>query len=379
MGDRPTRIPPDGTWRPYANEPAFRSVLDGVAQVWGGLLRLRLAAPGHHGVSMAYDRAVLALAQLPIEYEGPGSRFMRSRWRSSDVVPGEDVLTTCEHPWTKMRTKDLVLVAGMVALGRELPPEAFARGVSEILAARQDTVLLPRKYAHLEVVSERRGEGLLGRYAPAVRAGKLVLIDRATRDLQPLAAPELERIEEGVTRAVLAGVEVLAGPRGEWSHELARAVAAATGEPAGGPGAGRGRRRATSVGAGAPEALEEASPRDASRRALTEAEVLRLRTVERMLVELFGEPNARVDRESRYPHRRLTWDDRGPADLYPQRRSTVVVASAVEQEGRKLLNGSRGVVATASGSGTRIRIDDDVDLDTLSLALKKAWGSPGRA
>lgn len=111
---------------------------------------------------MAYDRAVLALAQHNIEYEGPGSRFMRSRWRSSDVVPGEDVLRTCEHPWTKMRTKDLVLVAGIVALGRELPPIAFARGVSEILAARQDTVLLPRNYAHLEVVSEQRARGCSG-------------------------------------------------------------------------------------------------------------------------------------------------------------------------------------------------------------------------
>jgi hypothetical protein len=215
----PITIPPDGTWFHYTRDPDFVAALDGTARTWVHLLRMWHVEPQGAGLRLAYERAVLALAQLPIEYAGPATRFERCRWRAADVEPGTHERVHCEHPWTKKRTKRVIMEAGIVALRRNVPHEDIVAAIGNILAARQDTVLLPHgRLTQLGVLTEVHHDGFAGRYGNAVATNRLRLIDRLTGDaLQPA---DLVTVEAASRARVRTSVEQLAGDPAAWSPAL---------------------------------------------------------------------------------------------------------------------------------------------------------------
>lgn len=221
----------DEAWQPYRDDKRFLDVLEGTALAWEALLKFCLPSQPHEtphaGRVMAYRRAVLALAQLPIEFENAESRFMRCRWRAGELEPGASREVHCEHPWTKARTKAVIWELGRCAHVREAPRSDVVQSISDVLKARQDTVLLPRQYGHLGVVHEGRGEGILSRYGPAVRDGTLALYDRRTKSNATLDS--LASVEDNISRELHLAVARVAGDEPGWDASLRAAVASATG------------------------------------------------------------------------------------------------------------------------------------------------------
>lgn len=212
-------VQPDSVWTPCNTDPAFIEALDGTASIWVALLKRSFAEPQRAGLRLAYDRAVLALAQLPIEYAGPETRFNRCRWRAAGVQPGKNPDVHCEHPWTKKRTKTMIWEAAMAALSRGVPDQDIVAAVAALLAARQDTVLLPhKKLTQMGVLSERHHDGLAARYTGAISAGKLELTDRLTG--KRLTKDDILEIERISFAQVEASIKALAGDADGWSPEL---------------------------------------------------------------------------------------------------------------------------------------------------------------
>lgn len=154
----------------------------------------------------AYRRASGALTQLPMEWRGAHTRFDGSRWRISTVEPGEGRVVYCEHPWSKMMTKRMIvpLVKSRLDAGDE--PTALVDPVCEIIDARADSVLFQNdRVAALGIVSETKGDGL-SRYLSAVEAGMVTLIDRSdgsvwnSRRINDHEATIKERIESAVKK-----------------------------------------------------------------------------------------------------------------------------------------------------------------------------------
>lgn len=115
---------------------------------------------------------------------------------------------------------------------------------------------------------------------------------------------------------------------------------------------------------------------------MTPGQVASITALERLLVAKFGEPAERIDRDTKYSHRRLVWAAlRGRADLFPQETSAVIVTPAIQHAAHAQLNaitvnGVRGVFATPSGRSTRIRVDHGFETAELGRILRGVWGPP---
>lgn len=193
------------TWTEY-KDAEYHDTLAATAWTWVCLLEARLAGAETRGAVAAYDRATLALTQLPMEHGKYGSakRFERCRWASPDV----DGQGHAEHPWSKRITKELIWKAGSAALSRGVDRTALVGPISLILDARQDAVLLPHaRVTQLGVLSDRAGDGLAGRYRGALESGSLVLIDRASGT--PISPERADEIDAAASRQVSQALEVI--------------------------------------------------------------------------------------------------------------------------------------------------------------------------
>ena len=127
----------------------------------------------------AYRRAAGSLTQLPMEWRGAHTRFDGSRWRISAVEPGPGKTVYCEHPWSKMTTKRMIVPLVTARLNAGDEPAALVDAVCEIIDARADSVLFPNdRVSALGIVSEVKGDGLT-RYLTAIETGAITLIDRS--------------------------------------------------------------------------------------------------------------------------------------------------------------------------------------------------------
>ena len=193
------------TWTEY-KDSEYHDTLVATAWTWVCLIGARLGGVETKAAVAAYDRATLALAQLPMEHGKYGSskRFDRCRWSAPDI----DDQGHAEHPWAKRITKDILWTEGSAALRRGVAREAMVGSFASILDARQDAVLLPHaRVTQLGVLSDRAADGLAGRYAGALETGSLVLIDRASGTR--LTVSQAVDISERVDRQVAEGVERL--------------------------------------------------------------------------------------------------------------------------------------------------------------------------
>lgn len=192
-------------WTEY-KDAEYHDTLAAAAWTWVCLIEARLSGAETPGAVAAYDRATLALTQLPMEHGKYGSakRFDRCRWASPDI----DGQGHAEHPWSKRITKELIWKAGSAALSRGVDRAALVGPIALILDARQDAVLLPHaRVTQLGVLSDRAGDGLAGRYRGALESGSLVLIDRASgAHLSPERADEIDAV---ATRQVSQALEAI--------------------------------------------------------------------------------------------------------------------------------------------------------------------------
>lgn len=199
------RLQPDGNWVDYKTEE-YWDVLRATAWTWLNIIEARLTIPENispNSAMEAYRRSTISLAQLPLEYGTAGSpkRFDRCRWRDARVpmVPNDSL--HCEHPWSKKLTKEYLWDTGSAALQRGATKDELVEPFSEILDARQDTVLLPHtRVTQFGVLSERAADGLAKRYTPAVLSGGVTLIDRETGMI--LSVRDIEEIEDIVQKRV---------------------------------------------------------------------------------------------------------------------------------------------------------------------------------
>ena len=202
----------DSDWIDYRTDEYY-DVLRSTTWIWLCLVESCLNRPSNvteTAVTEAYKRAIIALVQGPAEYghRGPSKRFDRCRWRSSEVTMTPAKNPHCEHPWSKKITKSLLWDHCSAALLRGVKKEDLIVPASEILDARQDTVLLSNmKTSNYGVLSERAADGLLGRYSSAVEKSAIVLHDRKTGGI--LTVEDIKVIESDVQQKVAVGVEKL--------------------------------------------------------------------------------------------------------------------------------------------------------------------------
>lgn len=202
----------DGQWVDYRTDE-YRDVVRATAWMWLSLIESRLFLPKNITSSSgteAFKRSTLALTQLPLEYgsSGPTKRFERSRWRAADVSIDSKGTLHCEHPWSKKVTKTLLWDSGSQALSRGMKKEELVEHFSEILDARQDTVLLPHTtITQFGIKTEHVADGLEQRYSNAVRDGKISLIDRLTGTI--LNLEDIRKIESRVELRVSTALKMI--------------------------------------------------------------------------------------------------------------------------------------------------------------------------
>lgn len=200
----------DGAWSDYRT-PEYYEVLKSTAWAWLSCIEARITAPGtfsEKAATEAYNRTIITLPQLPLEHGGSGieKRFDRSRWRDVRVCLAPGTRLHGEHPWSKHVTKRLVWENGSSALKRGVKKEDLVGPLTEILDARQDTVLLPHeRVSQYGIVSEMKADGLGGRYVPAIESGSIDLIDRSTG--AHVTLDEIREIESRIEERVSAAVE----------------------------------------------------------------------------------------------------------------------------------------------------------------------------
>lgn len=192
-------------WTEY-KDAEYHDTLAAAAWTWICLIEARLSDVAGRSAIAAYDRATLALTQLPMEHgkHGSAKRFDRCRWASPDV----DGKGHAEHPWSKRITKEILWNAGSSALKRGVDRLDLVKPFALILDARQDAVLLPHaRVTQLGVLSDRAGDGLAGRYKGALESESLVLIDRASGErLSPERAVE---IDEAATQQIFQALATI--------------------------------------------------------------------------------------------------------------------------------------------------------------------------
>lgn len=166
-------------WSDFRTEE-YSNLLQATAEVWWQLARHFVSMEESSARVEAYARATLLLPQLPMEYGDPLLRFERCRWQHA-AIPADAILTKlhCEHPWTKKKTRTYVLRVVTASLSSGVPEREGVAAIREILDARQDTVLMPNtSVKKLGVLTGRSDDGLHVRYAPAIAAETLRLLDR---------------------------------------------------------------------------------------------------------------------------------------------------------------------------------------------------------
>lgn len=203
------KLLPDDDWVDFRTDEYY-DVLRSTTWTLLSLIESHLNRPTNiteSAATEAYRRAVIALIQGPMEYghRGPAKRFDRCRWRSSDVTISPTKTPHCEHPWSKKTSKSLLWEHCSAALLRGVTKENLVDPASEILDARQDTVLLSNmKTSDYGVLSERASDGLL-RYLSAVENSIIILHDRKTGGI--LTGGDIKLIEEDVQLRVASGIK----------------------------------------------------------------------------------------------------------------------------------------------------------------------------
>lgn len=220
------KIRADRTWTDFRASPRYRQLLDATAWTWIALLRAADEGQTHPAIGSealreALDRATAALPQLPMEFDSGDFRFERSRWRSHLIEPERPMQMHCEHPWTKRKTREIVVE--LYRAGRSCRIAKLVEAVAIVLDARQDTVLLPSaRLRDLGVIADPRKDGFWPRYRNALETSRLRLIDRL--DGSTVEPANLEYLERGHDECIERARSVI-GASGDSVTDLVGGIA----------------------------------------------------------------------------------------------------------------------------------------------------------
>ncbi len=188
-------MPTADNWTDFRKDSHYREALVGTAKAF---VALRAALGGNH--TKVYETAVSQLVQAPMEFDGGKRRYLRARWRLA-IYEYEDA-PHGEHPWTKKETKALIGRIIDQASAKGIANERLVAAITEILDARQDTVLMTRGHQYAKAGFIRGpGDGFIDRYlgtAPPLvdrRDGRLLSDD----DVRAIQRQRQARWESALT------------------------------------------------------------------------------------------------------------------------------------------------------------------------------------
>ena len=172
------KLPTDDDWTDFRT-PDYFAALKATARAFIALRRTLRDAP-----PQIYRTAVGQLAQAPMEFDGGTRRYERARYRLQSYEYGQK--THGEHPYTKMRTKELIAQAIDRADRVQTPEPILLKAVMDILDSRQTTCLMNDGDQTKKRGLIRSGDGFVERYLP------VAIVDR--KDGRTLTAVEVQAL-----------------------------------------------------------------------------------------------------------------------------------------------------------------------------------------